>query len=108
MDIKIKVSENKQVYPNDIVIGSVGEKNVDSILADVPNMPKAKWFLYVANDHQVIPFVRNRINIDERLTHDSSAKIVRIIGTDAKSGEDIKNGTMCFVSEKIILRVKEW
>ena len=108
MKIKLKVNENKTVSPSDIVIGSMGERNIDSLVIEHPNIAGVKWYLYISNTKMILPFTNDTLVIDHNLTSGDTTKSVVVIGSDAKKGESVTTGKHCFISDKFIMRVKEW
>lgn len=105
MDINISVENNKDCKPSDIILGYVGEKNIDRIILNIgKGIPRMNWYLYF--DGNVYPFSSNTIMIDERLTNKEGSYIAYILGSDAKPGENINGGKLFFNSNKIIMRVR--
>lgn len=107
MDIEIKVNANKSVYVKNSMIAYHGEKNVNTLSIDVPiENEKVKWYLLIEKK-DIIPFINKRLSIDERLTNYNGIIHCNIVGTDAYPGNDIRSGSICFISDKFILNVKE-
>ena len=102
----IHVNGDKSCSPNDIVIGYVGEKNVDSIIIQLDeSLPEMKYFLLVGN--KIYPFIDNELKINEILTSEKGVLKVSIVGSNAKSNQPITSGSLFFHSDNIILRVRE-
>lgn len=107
MEKTLDVRENKTVYPYRMVIGKCGEKNVDELIITTPiDSPLLKWYLLLEKE-KLIPFSGKRMKIDERITSKAGTLYANVVGTDAKTGKEIHEGSTCFISDKFLLIVEE-
>ena len=101
----IQIYANKSVYPSDIIIGNEGEKGVNTLKFEMEtSTPLMKWYLVF--DDKAYAIKNNKVIVNEFMTT-KGAHICYVVGSDAKAGQKINEGTLYFRTDKIIMRVGE-
>lgn len=101
----IKIYDDKSIYPSDLIIGNEGEKGVNTLNFDIEtNIPSMKWYLIF--DNKAYPINNNKLVVNETMTI-KGVHICYVVGSDARPGQKINEGTLYFRTNKIIMRVGE-
>lgn len=101
----IKIYADKSVFPDDIIIGNEGEKGVNTLKFEIePSIPLMKWYLIF--DNKAYAIKNDKVIVNEFMTA-KGTHICYVIGSNAKAGQKINEGTLYFRTDKIIMRVGE-
>lgn len=68
------------------------------------NIPSMKWYLIF--DNKLILINNNKLVVNETMTI-KGVHICYVVGSDARPGQKINEGTLYFRTNKIIMRVGE-
>ena len=101
----INICDDKSVYPSDLIIGNEGEKGVNILNFDIEtHIPSMKWYLIF--DNKAYPINNSKLVVNETMTI-KGVHICYVVGSDARPGQKINEGTLYFRTNKIIMRAAE-